>query len=75
MQIASSGDKEGGLWGFYKVVSNIMLRLLYDHYVLIVFIIKKVMVTLVYFPLRTILNGKMEGLSRNPIRSQLKSEL
>ena len=56
-------------------MSNIMLRLLYDHYVLIVFIIKKVMVTLVYFPLRTILNGKMEGLSRNPIRSQLKSEL
>lgn len=59
----------------YKVVSNIMLRLLYDYYVLIVFIIKKVMVTLVYFPLRTILNGKMEGLSRNSIRSQLKSEL
>ena len=59
----------------YKVVSNIMLRLMYDHYVLIFFIIEKVMVTLVYFPLRTILNGKMEGLSRNPIRSQLKSEL
>lgn len=59
----------------YKVVSNIMLRLMHDHCVLIVFIIKKVMVTLVYFPLRTILNGKMEGLSRNPIRSQLKSEL